>query len=209
MLELYHCKDARSFRVLWAMEELGLPYKLHVMPFPPRASTPDYLTLNPMGTIPFLVDGKTKLFESGAILEYLATRDGPTALAVKPGEADYGRWLSWIHYGEASLTYPQAVVLRFAHFEPPERKLPAAADAYTEVFFERLASVESELADREFLCAGRFTIADISVAYAIMLSRVLGFSAKWPPNVQAYWKRMSQREAFARAKAAQGSSKPG
>ena len=58
MTQLWHCADARSFRALWALEELGLPYELKLLPFPPRMRQPEYLDINPLGTIPFLVDGE-------------------------------------------------------------------------------------------------------------------------------------------------------
>jgi glutathione S-transferase len=73
-LELYHAPDARSFRCLWLLEELKLPYRLHTMAFPPRYTTPGYLNENPLGTIPLLVDGTSRLTESVAILQYLAMR---------------------------------------------------------------------------------------------------------------------------------------
>src|SRR5690242_10196588 len=81
-IELYHCPDARSFRALWALEELGLAYTLHLLPFPPRVRSPEYLELNPLGTIPLMIDGASVMTESAAIVEYLATRYGPSELAV-------------------------------------------------------------------------------------------------------------------------------
>ncbi|WP_296222297.1 glutathione S-transferase N-terminal domain-containing protein, partial [uncultured Sphingomonas sp.] len=96
MIELYHCADARSFRALWALEELGLDYKLHLLPFPPRVREPSYLDVNPLGTIPLLVEGETRMTESAAIVQYLATRAGPNDLVVEPGSPDYGVWLNWL-----------------------------------------------------------------------------------------------------------------
>ena len=63
MITLYHCDAARSFRPLWMLEELGLPYELKMLPFPPRVFAKEYLALNPLGTIPFMVDGETKMTE--------------------------------------------------------------------------------------------------------------------------------------------------
>ena len=94
MITLYHCADARSFRALWALEELRLAYELKLLPFPPRVLAPDYLAENPLGTIPLLVDGTTRMTESAAIVQYLATRDGPTPLSVEPGDPAYGDWLN-------------------------------------------------------------------------------------------------------------------
>lgn len=204
MIELYHCADARSFRALWTLEEMGLPYRLHLLPFPPRIRQPEYLEVNPLGTIPLLVDGATRMTESAAICEYLAVRHGPSPLAVAPDEADYGTWLDWLHRGEATLTFPQTIVLRYRLLEPEPRRLPQAADDYAQWFLSRLRSVDRALEDgREWLCAGRFTAADISVGYALLLARSLKLNDRFSPAVQDYWSRLSDRPGFQAAKAAQ------
>src|SRR5256885_666831 len=82
MIELWHCPDTRSFRPLWALEELGLPYELHLLAFPPRVRAPEYLAVNPLGTVPAFRDGETFMTESVAIVQYLATRYGPNDLVV-------------------------------------------------------------------------------------------------------------------------------
>lgn len=203
MIELYHCADARSFRALWALEELGVPYRLHVLPFPPRVRQAEYLEVNPLGTIPLLIDGDTRMTESAAIVQYLAVKHGPTDLAVAPDESGYGEWLNWLHFGEATLTFPQTLVLRYRMLEPPERRLPQAADDYAQWFHSRLRHVERVLADRAWLVADRFTMADISVGYALLLAKSLKIDNGFPPHVAAYWERIKTREAFGRAKAAQ------
>ena len=111
-MELYHCVNARSFRPLWTLEEMGLAYTLHVLPFPPRYLAPSYKDMNPLGTIPLMIDCETRMTESSAICHYLATRHGPSPLAVSPDEADYGAYLNFLHMGEATLTFPQTLVLR-------------------------------------------------------------------------------------------------
>jgi glutathione S-transferase len=203
VIELYHCADARSFRALWALEEMQLPYQLHVMPFPPRARQPEYLEANPLGTIPLLIDGDTRMTESAAIAQYLSVRHGPTDLAVDPDAPEYGAWLNWLHFGEATLTFPQTLVLRYRMLEPPERRLPQAADDYAQWFHSRLRHVERALVDRDHLVAGRFTMADISVGYALLLAKSLKIDSGFPPAVAAYWQRLKSRDGFARAKAAQ------
>ncbi|WP_066777491.1 glutathione S-transferase family protein [Sphingomonas sp. CCH5-D11] len=205
MIQLYHCADARSFRALWALEELKLPYQLHLLPFPPRVREPSYLDANPLGTIPLLIDGDARLTESAAIVQYLAVKYGPTPLAVGPEEADYGAWLNWLHFGEATLTFPQTLVLRYRMLEPPERRLPQAADDYAQWFHSRLRHVERALGDREWLVADRFTMADISVGYALLLAKSLKIDDGFPPQVAAYWQRLKAREGFGRAKDAQKS----
>jgi len=204
MIELYHCHNARSFRALWALEELGLPYKLHMLPFPPRVRVPEYLEQNPLGTIPLLVDGATRMTESSAIPQYLATRYGPTPLALTPDEPDYGLWLDWLHRSEATLTFPQTIVLRYTRFEPDERKLQQAADDYTQWFFSRLKHLTRALEDgRDWLCANRFTMADICTAYALLLAKDLGLDYKFTPEIAAYWDRATARPGYIAAQAAQ------
>ena len=208
-LTLYHCADARSFRALWALEELGVPHELKLLPFPPRVLAPDYLAENPLGTIPLLVDGATRMTESAAIIQYLATRDGPSTLSVEPGDPAYGDWLNGLHFGEATLTFPQTLVLRYTRLEPQERRNPQVADDYGRWFSARLKGVEPRLtANGGWYCAGRFTGADISVGYALLLAETLGLDARFSPAVADYWARLQTREGFVRAKAAQGADAP-
>ncbi len=199
MITLYHCVGARSFRPLWALEELGLDYDLRVMPFPPRQRAPEYLDVNPLGTIPFLVDGDTRMTDSAAICHSLATRYGPSDLAVAADEPDHGAYLNWLHFGEATLTFPQAVVLRYARMEPPERRLPQAAEDYGRWFSARLRAVNERISDRDWLAAGRLTMADISVGYALVLADETGLSARFSPAILAYRERLRTRPAYRRA----------
>lgn len=203
MITLYHCHDARSFRPLWALEEMGLPYTLKMLPFPPRVLAKEYLELNPLGTIPFFTDGDTRMTESAAITQYLVSKYGPTPLNVEKDEPGYGAFLNYLHFGEATLTFPQTIVLRYRLLEPPERRLPQAADDYAAWFLSRLRKLEPLFEKQEHLCAGRFTAADISVAFALLLARSLKLDTGFGPATQAYWERVSARDGFKRAKAAQ------
>jgi glutathione S-transferase len=201
MIELWHCPDARSFRPLWALEELGLPYELHLLPFPPRVREPAYLEINPLGTIPALKDGETFMTESAGIVQYLATRYGPNELAVPVDDPAYGGWVNWLHFGEATLTFPQTLVLRYRQFEPG--KAEVVADDYAKWFLSRLRHVDRALEQGDWLCAGRFTAADISVGYAILLAHVLKLDEKFSPALKAYWERLQARPGFQAAKRAQ------
>jgi len=202
MIELWHCPDTRSFRPLWALEELALPYELHLLPFPPREREREYLKVNPLGTIPAFRDGATFMTESVAIVQYLATRHAPNHLLVATEDAAYGAWLNWLHFGEATLTFPQTLVLRYRRFEPGRAE--AVADDYARWFHSRLRQVDRALQSGEWLCAGRFTAADISVGYALLLANALGLSDGFKPAVADYWARLSARPAFQAAKRAQG-----
>ena len=208
MITLYHCRDARSFRPLWTLEELEIPYDLRLLPFPPRFHAREYLQENPLGTIPLLVDGATRMTESAAMIEYLSMRHGDGALSVRPEEADYGAYLNGLLFGEATLTFPQTLVLRYGRLEPEERRQPQVAADYARWFLARLAGLEAILRERPFYAADRFTGADISVAYALLLARALGLDRDFPPAVVAYWERMSSRPGFQRAQAAQAAAPP-
>lgn len=203
MMELYHCVSARSFRALWMLEELGLPYQLHMLPFPPRALAKDYLTLNPLGTVPLLVDGATRMTESSAICQYLASKAPAQQMNVAPDDAAYGSYLNWLYMSDTTLTFPQALVLRYSFFEPTVRRQPQVAQDYERWFLGRLRAVEAAAqslpADLPYLCAGRFTAADVAIGYALMLSDYLGMSAQWGPATQHYWMCLQQRTAFLRS----------
>lgn len=203
MITLFHCLSARSFRPLWALEELGLRYELRLLPFPPRVHDKSYFAHNPLGTVPLLVDGETRISESAATCQYLAARHDPGGLDVGTAEPDFGAYLNFLHFGEATLTFPQSLVLRYRHFEVPERRLPQVAEDYAKWFHARLRSLEPRLAEREWLCAGRFTAADISVGYALLLARHLELHGQFTPAVADYWKRLQQRAAYQRAQALQ------
>lgn len=201
MIELWHCHDARSFRVLWALEELDLPYRLHLMPFPPREHLPDFLDVNPLGTIPAMRDGTTFMTESAAITEYLAVRYRHEQLAVPVADPAYGAWLNWLHFGEATLTFPQTIVMRYRLLEPGRGE--EIADDYARWFMSRLRHVDRAIQTETWLCAGRFTAADISVGYALLLAEFLDLSQRFSPAIAAYWERLQARPAFQAAKRAQ------
>ena len=203
MIILYHCSCARSFRPLWTLEELGLAYELKMLPFPPRVLAPDYLQTNPLGTIPLLLDGNTRMTESAAICQYLVTRYGPTTLAVAPQEPAYGAYLNWLHFGEATLTFPQTIVLRYSWLEPPERRHPQVVEDYTRWFLARLRAIDSALVGQPYVCAGRFTTADISVGFALLLAEQLELSVRFSPRITDYWQRLTARDGFRRARAAE------
>ena len=202
-LKLYHCPGARSVRPLWTLEEMELAFELETMRFPPRVFREGYLDINPLGTVPTLTDGDLTMTESAGICQYLVDCYGPTSLGLTPQDGDYGLYLNWLHRSDATLTFPQTIVLRYTRLEPEERRLKQAADDYAQWFHSRLRSVEAALADRDYLCAGRFTIADICIGYALYLAQTLGLRGEgFRPLTEAYYQRLIARPAFRRASAA-------
>jgi glutathione S-transferase len=203
MLTLYHCQNARSFRPLWTLEEMDLPYALKLLPFPPRQLAPDFLAVNPLGTVPAFFDGEMRMTESSAICQYLVSRYGPTPLAVEPSEPDYGPYLNWLYFGEATLTFPQTLVLRYSTMEPPERRSEQIVADYSRWFLSRLRAIDAVVSQQKTLCAGRFTVADISVGYGLLLATSTGLAAKFSPAVAAYWQSLQDRDGSRRAVARQ------
>jgi glutathione S-transferase len=195
---LYTCARSRGLRATWAAEEAGVDIDLRILPFPPRYLAPDYMAINPLGTVPMLVDGEAQLTESCAIAHYLATRSGYTPLAIAPGEADYAAYCDYTYHADATITFPQTVYMRFCLFEK-DKGLEEAGHAYAKWFHKRLIKVEERLATREYLCAERFTVADICVGYALILAESVGLDEGVPESLKAYRARLTARPGYIRA----------
>ena len=121
-MKLWHCRGARSLRALWALEEMGLDYEVHAMPFPPRIFEPDYLEVNALGTIPYLIDGETRMTESSGICHYLVERYQQWDFGLKAEHPEYGNYLNWLYHSDATLTFPQTIAMRYFHLEPTPEK---------------------------------------------------------------------------------------
>ena len=174
-----------------------------MLPFPPRVHAREYLTENPLGTIPLLIDGETRMTESAAIAEYLSVKyGGDSGLAVRPDEPAYGAWLNALGYGEATLTFPQTLVLRYTRLEPEERRNPQVAGDYAKWFLSRLRGLQALLETADYVAAGRFTTGDISVGYALLLAGSLNIEL--PDWTAPYWERLTARPGYRSAQDAQG-----
>jgi glutathione S-transferase len=108
-----------------------------------------------------------------------------------------------MYFSDATLTFPQTLVLRYAQLEPEERRNPQVVADYAKWFLGRLRAVEAATAGADTLCAGRFTAADIVIGYALRLADTIGLAKDFGPNVAAYWARLQQRDGFRRAVAAE------
>ncbi|MXP46406.1 glutathione S-transferase family protein [Altererythrobacter luteolus] len=202
---LYTCQGSRGLRATWAAAEAGADLDLRMLPFPPRFQAPEYLEINPLGTIPMLVDGGSKMTESCAIAHYIAVKSGADALVVGPDEPDYAQYLDFTYHADATITFPQTVYLRFARFEQG-KGLEEAGHAYAKWFGKRLVKVEQRLESREFLCADRFTVADICVGYALYLANRIGLAEYLGPGVVDYLTAMTRRSGFQKALALEESA---
>ena len=198
MIKIYGTENSRAMRPIWTAEEMGLDYELIMMPFPPRVFMKEYLDINILGTVPYMIDGDVKMTESVAISQYLVEKYGPSDLQVQPNENDYPAYLNWLYHSDATLTFPQTVVLRYKFQEPGVAD--AAIDGYSRWFVSRLKLLEKSLHNREYLCSGRFTLADICVSYAINLADALGIEQAFKPNIKRWSKNLFSRPAFIKSK---------
>ncbi|MDG2061281.1 MAG: glutathione S-transferase family protein [SAR86 cluster bacterium] len=197
-IKIYSCEGSRGMRPMWTLEEMKVDFQAEMLPFPPRVFSPEYLEVNSLGTIPYLEDGKVRMTESVGMCQYFVEKYGPTDLQVLPNEDDFAAYLNWLTHSDATLTFPQTVVLRYTLQEPGVAD--AAAEGYRKWFVSRLKLLEKTLEDREYLCCDRLTIADICVSYAIYLASSLGIDQAFKPNIKRWTDMLFEREAFKKAK---------
>jgi glutathione S-transferase len=200
MIKIHHARRTRSVRVVWLLEELGVPYELATFEFTrENLRRPEYLALHPLGKIPVIQDRDVTLFESGAILEYLLEEHGGGRLAPPPGSRDRALYLQWFHFGEASLTTHVGTIVRHRFTLPEEERIPAAAEDGRVRLHQALELVDKALAERPFILGDEFTAADIMVAYGVAISKIM---RELPPALgalSAYLSRMKERPAYERA----------
>jgi glutathione S-transferase len=206
VLKLYHCAETRSMRSLWLLNELQIPFDLIDMPFDLSVMrSADYLAVHPLGRVPCLVDGDFRLFESGAIAEYLCERFPEGGLGRLAGNAERYEWLQWIHYSETIAVHAASLV--------QQRFFIAAADRSAVIAklegrrLEKAVQVlEPRLVDQDYLLVSGFSAADIGVGYSLHLTDRLIDLAR-SPNVSRYLERLRSRPAF-RASLPPGATHP-
>jgi glutathione S-transferase len=201
MIRIFHAPRTRSTRVLWAAEELGIAYEVSAVQFG-APKPPEFLEVNPAGTLPAMRDGEVMMTESVAILQYLADRYAGGALTVKPDQANYPDYLQFLILGEAGLGAPLNAVIGTRLFGPEDQKDNWTCKMVLEGFFNRLKLVDRQLIDRPYVAGDAFTLADISVVYSLgIVTGLLGKADRFPAHILDYQRRMTERPAFQRAAA--------
>ncbi len=188
-----------SRRAQLTLEELGLPYEYVTVDLMTGAQkAPEYLAVNPFGRVPTLVDGDFTLWESHAILEYLVAKHPESGLGPKtPAErGDISRWmfLNSAHFGPSNAAI-------FAHTIrlPEDQRIPKLAENGKVEGHRILGVMNAALEGKTFLVGERLTIADLSIAPAVMFAPMLGFDLSAYPNVAAWIERLKARPAFKKA----------
>ena len=199
MVTVYSAPNTRAIRVVWVLEEIGAKAEIKSMPYPPRQHAPDYFAVNPTGLVPLLIDGEVRLSKSMAICDYLATKHG-SPLVVPTDDPERPQFLQWLWYGESTLMTPLS---RLNIVRQVERKGGPEVDALIagarDHIAARLKMLEQRLEGRDFLAAGRLTLADISVSYPLHLVGLLGVDDLLGPRAVAYRERLRARPAYQRA----------
>jgi glutathione S-transferase len=201
-MKIFHAPNTRSVRIVWLFEELGLPYTLERFTLgDPAMRAPDYAKVHPMGRVPALQDGKTTIFESGAIVQYVLARHGHGRLAPDPAAPEFPQYLQWLHYAEGMIMPPVNTIVVETILLPAERRNQVYVDRATKLLSRMLGAVDAHLQGRDFL-AGAFSGADIMTGHACTVAARLGADIADKPNVAAYVARLNERPALQRAWAA-------
>ena len=204
MITIYHLDTSRSERIVWLMEELGLPYALELHLRQPNGAAPDALkAIHPLGKAPIIRDGDTVLAESGAIVEYIVNRHAGGRLAVQPDAAAYARYLYWLHFAEGSLMSLMIVALVLTRV-PDGDKTPAGIRVLARMK-QMLAFVDAELADGPWFVGAEFTAADVMMTFTFTTMRhFLDYDLTPYSNIVAYLQRIEARPAYRKAMALAG-----
>ncbi len=200
MIRIHHARRTRSARVIWLLEELGVPYELAKVEFTPESlRSPAHLKLHPLGQVPAVEIDGIVMFESGAILEFLLERYGNGRLAPPPATNERAEYLKWFHFGEASLAVYMTMIVRNRFGKTEATRL---ADVVTESRAHLRAAielVELTLGQRAYITGSEFSAADIMVSYGIVMARITGELPAEFRNVAEYLTRLKERPAYGRA----------
>jgi len=197
MLTVYG--EGRGFRVVWLLEEMGLPYRLRPVDLLAGVKNdPEFLAINPAGFIPALQDGDATLVESIAIMQYLMARHGPTPLAPAPHDRSYPTYLQFLLLGEAGLAMSMYIVNVSLRLAPEAERNNWTARKALQIFESRLGLVTRQLERTPYLAGDEFTAADISVTYALEHAvRTCNFA--FGKLEREYLARVTGRDGYKRA----------
>ena len=197
MIEVHHLNNSRSQRVLWLLEELGLPYEIVKYQRDPQTNlAPESLKkIHPLGKSPAIRDGDQVVIESGAILEYLVRKHGRGRLAPAESSPDWPRYLQFMHYAEGSAMLP--LMLKLYASRLGDAAAPLAPRIASEIE-NHIGWLDSELAGRDWFVGDALTAADIQLSFAIQATRMLYGIDKFP-NLARFLERVKARPAYQKA----------
>ena len=210
MITLHHLNNSRSQRVLWLLEELGVPYEvMRYQRQPSMQAPPELRAIHPLGKSPVITDGDNVIAESGAILEYLVGRYGDGRLIPPPDTQERLRYTYWLHYAEGSAMPPLLFKLIFTMMPErapwPMRPLvrmvtgPALAMFVDPQLRAHMKFWESELASRAWFAGDAFSAADIQMSFPLEAAAMRGGLDARYPHAIAWLQTIHARPAYRKA----------
>ena len=212
MIILHHRENSRSQRVLWLLEELGLPYEVkpHARDARTMQAPPELLLVHPLGKSPVITDGDITVAESGAIVEYLLDAHGDGRLRPPAGSAERRLFTYWLHFAEGSampflllqLVFDKVRTAALPFFLKPVAK--GIADQVSKTFIapnlqRQLDYMETELKQRPWFAGDEFTAADVQMSFPIEAAAARGGLGDRHPALSAWLARIHARPAYRRA----------
>jgi len=197
MIVVHHLNDSRSQRILWLLEELGLPYE--IKPYQRDAQTrlapPELKKVHALGKSPVITDGNRTIIESGAIIDYVIRRHGGGRLQPAPETPAYDEYQQWMHYAEGSAMLPLMLNLYATRLGDAAAPLGPRIDGE---IANHLTYIDSSLKGRQFLVGDLLTGADIQMSFVGEVAGAFGKRAQYP-NLDAWTKRLHERPAYKKA----------
>ena len=201
MLTLHFAPNSRAGRIVWLLEELNLSYELNRMDFHPKdLKSDEHRARHPLGRVPVLDDGDIRIWESGAIVEYVLERHMNGGLKPSVDSDNYPAYLQWFHYCEGMVMPPVNTIVVQTILLPPDRRDETALAQAQKLLTRALAPVNEDLAGKDYLI-GDFSGADIMLGHACFMSNRLGCVTEEMTNLKDYVERVAARPAFQKAMA--------
>ena len=199
-MKLYFAPNSRAVRIAWLLEELELEYELEKYTVGDRAlRTPEYYKIHPMGRIPVLEDGETRIYESGAIVQYLLARHGNGKFVPEADDPSFAEYLQWLHYAEGSIMGQVNILVVETILLPPEKRNDVNVNRAMKLLRVALGNVDKRLQDREYL-TGSFSGADIMTGHACFGAMKAGAEIDDYGQLKAYIDRLLERPALKKAR---------
>jgi glutathione S-transferase len=198
MIKLYHAPRTRSIRVLWLLEELGLPYDLERVEFLPPAKN-FFAQQTPLRKLPTIEDGEVVMCESGAILEYILERYGEGRLAPPPGSPARAAFLQWMHFAESTAFPPLGILVWLGVYRDDAAQHAALIEDARSRASAGFDFLESELGEKSYLLGDDFSAADIMTGFTLGAARLLAVLDERFPRLSAYLGRLEARPAYQKA----------
>ncbi|MDQ2091464.1 glutathione S-transferase family protein [Marimonas arenosa] len=203
-IRLHSVAGSRSFRVLWLLYELGLePEVISYDIAKGDLRNPEFLGLSPAGRVPVLEIDRQVLFESGAIVEYLAETHPQAGLAPMPGEPERAKYLTWLHYAETVGVLIQNLNLQQVFLPDPSMRSPTVIGIEVKRLAISLKPLERLFAAQDYLLARGFSAADTMMGFTLESARHYVHFDRFPA-LSAYKARIEARPAYQRALETEG-----